>query len=225
MRRWAYGTAAQQFVEVSGSGDLGVVLVHGGFWRAEKTVDSLHPVVEDLAGHGLVVGNAEYRTVDHGHEWPACLDDVVEATRCFGRATGVPLTRTVLIGHSAGGQLALLAARSLPGLGGVVGLAALADLETAAADDLGEGAVAALGAEPAAVSPLRHPADTKVVLVHGDADQTVPFAQSESYAAAWSARLVAVPGARHMHLVKPERPAWPVVRAEILSLTEELSRG
>jgi acetyl esterase/lipase len=219
---------------------VGVVLVHGGFWRREKTVESLHPVVADLSGAGLTVGNVEYRTVDEQGVWPHCRDDVVTAVRTFGRGTGIPLSRTVLVGHSAGGHLALLAGRRLAGLGAVVALAPITDLVAAEAENLGDGAVGALlpgrGDDPGTrirrlseASPLHLGglSGHRTVLVHGTEDQAVPLSQSQRYARrhADSVRLVIVDGARHMHLVKPERPAWAAVRQELLTLAQGLARG
>jgi acetyl esterase/lipase len=212
---------------------VGVLLVHGGFWRREKSVDSLRPVSADLARHGLTVGNIEYRAVDEGGTWPYCREDIVAAVRGFGEVTGIPVGRTVLVGHSAGGHLALMAAAAIPGMGGVVALAPVTDLVAAAAEGLGDDAVAGLfggsSLAPDAGTPgvlqdaspahrTQRPAN-QVVVIHGTDDQAVPPTHSQRYVATRShdgVRLVLIDGARHMHLVKPERPAWPTVRTEIL---------
>jgi acetyl esterase/lipase len=232
-----YGTAERQHLLIyepvgcAGPKDA-VMLVHGGFWRAEKDAASLEPACLDLARRGLLVASADYRAAEAGGMWPACADDVAAAALAFAAAAGVPLASLVLAGHSAGGHLALLAAARLGPLRHVVGLAAITDLVAAEELDLGAGAVRGLlsgrpaGYEPAA-SPVHGPAlACPVLMVHGTEDQTVPPAQSVRYADAMRdrggrVRVRLIPGARHMHLVNPERPAWADIRAEILAAARQ----
>lgn len=241
--RIAYGPGPR-FVEIDrGHGPsttpaIGVVLLHGGFWRREQTVAGLHAVVDDLARHGLTVGNVEYRSIEEGGTWPHCLDDVVRALDVFAEATGIPLDRTVVVGHSAGGQLALLCAYRVPGPAAVLALAPVSDLQAAVTERLGDDAVLGLLADvPAAdrdaalraASPMQQrgrPACRQVVM-HGSEDQTVPVRHSRQFAdhPDHDIRLVEIAGARHMHLVKPDRAAWPAVRAELLALVGETVGG
>jgi acetyl esterase/lipase len=86
----------------------GVVLVHGGCWRAEYGRDLEDRVAADLAARGLAVWNVEYRRLDCGGEWPVPLEDVVGAVAALPKE--IDPSRLALAGHSAGGQLALLAA-------------------------------------------------------------------------------------------------------------------
>jgi dipeptidyl aminopeptidase/acylaminoacyl peptidase len=225
--RLPYGPRPEQFlITVAGprDGRPSVLLVHGGFWRAEKDAASLVPAARALAGRGLAVASIEYRTVESGGRWPACAQDVTAAVRAYWSRTGADPAATVLAGHSAGGQLALVAATELDGLGAVVGLAAISDLAAARDQDLGDGAVRGLlgaGADDEEVlrssSPLHRAAPgCPVHLVHGSADQAVPVEQSVRMAAALARSghphdLTVVDDARHMHLVRVERPAWSVV--------------
>ena len=66
------------------------------------------------------------------------------------------------------------------------------------------------------------PAAANVVLIHGLADDRVPWRQSESYATAMSAaggqaRRVLLPDAGHFDVIDPLSPVWPAVQAEFLS--------
>ena len=84
-----------------------VVVLHGGFWRARYGADLMDELCDDLAARGYAAWNVEYRRVGAGGGWPATFDDVEAATR---RANdGLPL---VTLGHSAGGHLAVWAARA-----------------------------------------------------------------------------------------------------------------
>ena len=88
-----------------------ILLVHGGAWfqREASVLDfGLHQ--RWLAGQGYVVFDAHYR---FGAGWPAPLADVKSA-QCWVKANaarfGADPTRIALMGHAAGGHLALLAA-------------------------------------------------------------------------------------------------------------------
>jgi pimeloyl-ACP methyl ester carboxylesterase len=116
----------------------------------------------------------------------------------------------VLVGHSAGGHLALLAAKrtQLP----VIAIAAVCDPPTWENDG-----VAAFfeGAAPAEGSPLAQlPLAGPCVLIHGTEDSVVPIEQSERFADAARATLIRLDGAGHFEPVDPQSPeSATVVRA------------
>jgi len=205
-----------------------VVLVHGGYWRAGYDRSLEDAVAADLAGRGFLCWNLDYRS--SAEPWPATLGDVAAGYDWLARgalADRVDPARVAVVGHSAGGHLALwLASRGrlpagAPGAGQpgprpalVVAQAPVALLAEAARRGLGSGAAAALtGGAPAAV-PERYrvadpvallPTGVPSVLVHGEADDIVPLSQSEGYVAAAVAagdrsRLVHVPGGHFEHL-------------------------
>ena len=76
--RHAYGRGRERFGELwpPASPDPEpwpvVVLLHGGFWRAGRTLESMRPLAIDLAGRDLAVWNLEFRRVgQYGGGWPA----------------------------------------------------------------------------------------------------------------------------------------------------------
>jgi pimeloyl-ACP methyl ester carboxylesterase len=87
--------------------------------------------------------------------------------------------------------------------------------------NLGDGAALAfLGEEPkqrADLDPRRMPPPLMpTTIVHGEDDQVVPLAVSESYLAAHpEARLVKLPAAGHFAVIDPLSDAWPVVATEL----------
>src|SRR4051812_40277835 len=128
--RHRYGPHSDQFGDLyvpDGRGRFPVaVMLHGGFWRAPRTLELTDDLARDLAVRGWAAWNVEYRRVgeDSGGGWPVTLEDVGAAIDALG-ALDAPLDlgRVVAVGHSAGGHLGLLAAgRAAPGvrLAGVV---------------------------------------------------------------------------------------------------------
>lgn len=213
------------------------VLVHGGFWRAGYGRDLMDPLAADLAARGYAVANLEYRRGDEGG-WPATFLDVAEGIDGLGAAAApLDLGRVVLVGHSAGGQLALWAVRrrGLPppavAARAIVALAGVCDLAAGAREGIGEGAVAAfLGGGPdelperyALASPLAAlPLGVRQLLVHPPGDDRVPITQSRSYAAAAAAagdpvELLEVAGG-HRTLIDPASDAWRQVAARLPGL-------
>lgn len=209
------------FVPVPASGPLPVVvLVHGGFWREKYRRDTLTPLAHDLVRRGTAVWNVEYRRVGpSGGGWPETADDVLAAFDALPRLpASLDLDRVTVVGHSAGGHLALWLAAQRP-LAGVVSLAGVADLQAAEKDRLGSDAVRAFlhggratdhpSADPARLLPTGVPA----LLVHGDEDANVPLDQSERYLAAATdagdrCSLLRLPGADHFVVIDPASDAW-----------------
>ncbi|SDY89007.1 Acetyl esterase/lipase [Micromonospora pattaloongensis] len=223
-----------------------VLVVHGGFWRAAYDRQHTGPLCDDLAGRGFAVAAIEYRRVGRdGGGWPDIFDDVALAVDrvpgLVAEALGdrVRADRVVLLGHSAGGHLAVWAAARhrlpatapwrtpapSPAVRGVVSLAGVLDLAAASAQRLGDAATdELLGGDPAAV-PDRYaaadpaallPVGVPVTLVHGRDDLQVPWEISERYAEAArragddvSVRLL--DGIEHFGVIDPLSPAWPSV--------------
>jgi len=220
----SWGPGEQDIAEVQLGGDDRplVLLIHGGFWRPSYDVRHLRAMSHALAAEGCTTAALEYRRVPGDPD--ATLADVRVALRVLpvelrGRHDG----RVVVMGHSAGGHLALWAASAAPaaGLVATVALAPVADLVAADAAGLGGGAVRDfLGAEPLSrgdVDPARVvSAVTPVTLVHGVDDDVVPLGQSEAYVAAHpQAQLRALPGVGHFALIDPRSSAWPDVVATL----------
>lgn len=237
-----------------GSGRPLVVVVHGGFWRQGFDRSHTGPQCAALADAGYVVAAMEYRRTGGAGGWPATFDDVAAAVDALpglvvqavsDHADGgmVDIGRIALVGHSAGGHLALWAAcrhrlpssspwhrsHADPGLRGVVSLAGVCDLGEAFRLGLGDGAVMALiggGPEQMAqrygqVDPARLlPTGVPSVLLHGDADDRVPEEISRRYAerareAGDDTSLLLLPGVDHLALIDPLSRAWPQVASTI----------
>lgn len=163
-----------------------VAMVHGGFWRSMYGREGIGAHCLSLAAEGFTAANLAYRRVgDPGGGWPNTGTDVAAGLQALTKAHG-PIT--AVVGHSAGGHLALWAAKELdPRPKVVVSVAGCNDLALAQSMGAGNGAVDDLlggdlsllaGADPAQRVPL----GTAVTLVVADIDPVVPALLSESYA-------------------------------------------
>ncbi|MBT0565385.1 S9 family peptidase [Williamsia sp. CHRR-6] len=209
-----------------------VVVVHGGYWSTEFALVVETPVARDLAARGAVVWNVEYRRVgEHGGGWPRTGYDVANAlsaldtsVRC---ALPVELAQRVawddvaVVGHSAGGQLALWAVARLGArtqttrVRTVILQAAATDLE--AAGQRGHLALERFIGAPYADTPHRYRDaspirarvfDAHVVAIHGELDDAIDHRVSSAYvesvrARGQSAEMVIVAGEGHDAFVDP----------------------
>jgi acetyl esterase/lipase len=245
--RVRYGAEPDQFGELWHSASVGspvpvVVLLHGGYWRSRYGLDLMHPLAADLSARGYAAWNLEYRrtdTPDGG--WPGTFHDVAAGLDALSglAARGLDLTRVAVVGHSAGGQLALwAAARHRPPavLAGprlrpsyAVSLAGVCDLVAGARQGLSNQAVGQLlGGGPEEV-PDRYRAGCPALLlplgvpqlaVHGteDADVPVDFAirySAVAVAAGDACELLVLPGVEHFALIDPASAAWAAVRGRL----------
>jgi acetyl esterase/lipase len=90
-----------------------VIMIHGGSWNGGSKTQ-LPAINRHVAAKGYAVASINYR---HAPKWrfPAPVDDVfaaIEFLRANASRFGIDASRVVLIGRSAGGQLALSAAYS-----------------------------------------------------------------------------------------------------------------
>jgi acetyl esterase/lipase len=223
-----------------------VVLFHGGWWGPKYGADNLDAAAADLAERGWVVWNVEYRRLGLRGGYPATLADAATAIDYLATLEDVDTERVMAIGHSAGGHLAAWAAgrsklsADAPGAGpvvelaGVISLAGVLDLATAAREKIGNGAaIDLMGGGPdecperyAVADPLGQvPIPAAVRCVHARADDRVPFTESVTYveaatAAGQDAQLLEVDG-DHFSIADVSSAAWPTV----VKALEELMDG
>lgn len=238
--RLHYGSDSNQFADLrrpAGKGPHPVVLfVHGGFWRAKYDLTHAGHVCAALTAKGVATWNLEYRRVGNtGGGWPGTFEDINNAFRFVSQMAKryeLDLRRLIVMGHSAGGQLALALAAHQPSLRRAVSLAGVVDLQRAWELHLSHDAVAEFLGGPPQQVPEHYreasPSDLDLknvtqLLVHGAEDDIVPIALSRDYYRAKKKRgenvdLLEFPHAGHFEPIDPRSAIWPALRDRILKL-------
>lgn len=239
--RIPYGADRYQFGEIrlpKGKGPFPLVMnIHGGFWRSSYDLAHAGHLCAALTARGLTTWNVEYRRVGNpGGGWPGTFEDIRNAYRFapqLAKRYAVDPAKMLVMGHSAGGQLALCLAAHEPSLHRVVSLAGVVDLQQAWEQHLGNNAVVDfLGGKPSEVpehyaeaDPMRltFPRSTIQWLIHGAADDIVPSYISRNYAQAKQqagddVHYLEISTAGHFELIDPRSRAWPKVEDTVLHL-------
>ena len=247
-QRHCYGEDASQFFDLflpaskSGTKPEGfalgfVLMIHGGFWRAKYDLAHASHLCAAFATAGIATANLEYRRCGNGGGWPATFHDLgagLAAARKHFAAAPV----CVVLGHSAGGHLALRLAAAGSDIAsdimGVVALAPVADLQVAYDLHLSNDAVVEfLGGTPAEepeayvdADAARHTSTIPRTLIHGTHDDVVPIALSRSFIRQRAAdqgkvELIELPDAGHFDLIDPGSQAWPTVLDRVGKLLQD----
>jgi acetyl esterase/lipase len=209
--RYSYGDDAEQIADLylpeSGGRHPVLIVVHGGGFLANRSLDGIGPMCAALAEHGLAVWNVEYRRVGNdGGGWPGTWHDLASAAdmlRDLEHEHDLDLSRVGTLGHSAGTSLAFwLAARHkvrpssgiyrdnpLPVVGAISCAGGLDQRAAYAYSHEGGIWKILFGGSPedvperyAATSPRDMlPLGIPQLLIHGAADQVIHISWSQSY--------------------------------------------
>lgn len=115
-----------------------VILIHGGCWLSQFTIEHTQAMSTALADNGYAVWNIEYRSTGNGGEWPVALTDIRNAIAQLDpiKRNSLDLSKINIVGHSAGGHLAMLASAQPEKLGlptssiiKTIGLAPIVDIK------------------------------------------------------------------------------------------------
>jgi len=235
--RMAYGPDPNQFLDLrlpSSKAKHGpyplLINIHGGYWRAKYNLDHAGHLCAALTATGIATANLEYRRVGNdGGGWPGTFADIRSAYSFLVQNApkhNLDSHTVIVMGHSAGGQLALCLAAHETSLTRVVSLAGVVNLERAYQLHLSNDAVVEfMHGTPSEVPDHYREADpmqlsipqAKQWLVHGTVDDTVPVEFSRDYVAAKQKRtakekedvhLLEIAGAGHFEVIDPHSPAW-----------------
>ena len=224
-----------------------VMVIHGGFWRAKYDLEHIGHLCAALTDGGVATWSVEYRRIgNEGGGWPGTFQDVGAAAdhlRELAPEHNLDLGRVVVIGHSAGGHLALWVAgrhripegiplhtpNPLP-VKAAVSLAGVANLDMSWEMNLSNGVTEELMGGSPEEMPERYsvasprellPLGVPQALIHGTHDENVPYEISEKYhvaalAAGDKVELVTLPRAGHFEVIDPKMPEYRVVADTVL---------
>ncbi|MDN7129936.1 alpha/beta hydrolase [Pseudidiomarina sp. 1APR75-15] len=220
-QRLSYGDDPLQFIDLwptSGVSAPLVVFIHGGCWLNAYNIDHTRPAATALQQAGYAVASIEYRrTGDNGGGWPGTWHDIQNAMQRLIALPELALRErhVVVMGHSAGGHLALLAGSAFAeSVDHVVGLAAITDLAAYTAADGGCQQAGAQFMQSASASdwqqanPIEQDIKVAVTLLQGGADSIVPTEQARAYAQKGAVQVVLAESAGHFDWVHPNTAAW-----------------
>jgi acetyl esterase/lipase len=257
--RIAYGTEPSHYGELRIPAGRGphplVVLIHGGCFKAAfATAKAFGAMADALKADGIASWNIEYRRLgEPGSGWPGTYLDVghgVDHVRAISNEYHLDLARVAVVGHSAGGHLAMwtaarsrlnksselyvgdpLSVRGVMNLAGPVDMTAnIPGYEALCGDPV---VTSLLGGTPADVPehyaqasaikllPLAIPQ----VFVVGSHEEFVPLPLVDAYVAGASAagdhvQRILIPGAGHFEIASPRAFTWPQVKSAIVALLD-----
>jgi acetyl esterase/lipase len=237
--RLAYGSDPNQFLDLrlptskekSKQPYPLVINIHGGYWRAKYNLDHAGHLCAALTAKGMATANLG--------AWPGTFADIRSAYQFLMQnavRNNLDRRRIVVMGHSAGGQLALCLAAHESGVRRVVSLAGVVDLQRCYQLHLSNNAVVEfLRGTPAEVPDHYREADPTELsipraqqwLIHGVSDDVVPLDFSRDYVVAKQKRsgkqkedvhLIEIPGSGHFDVIDPRTQAWKQVEETVLRL-------
>jgi acetyl esterase/lipase len=239
--RLSYGAEPNQFGELrlpKSKGPFPVVMnIHGGFWRAKYDLAHTGHLCAALTAKGFATWNVEYRRVGNpGGGWPGTFEDIRNAYRYLpqiAKRYDLDSANILVMGHSAGAQLALCLAAHESSVKRAVSLAGVVDLQQAWQQHLSDNAVVEfLGGKPNEVPEHYREADpmqlvidhtTTQWLIHGAGDDVVPPYFSRQYTEQKRTRgedvhYTEISTAGHFDLIDPRSNAWPTVENTVRHL-------
>ena len=238
-QRVVYGADPNQFLDVRlphGKGPHPVLVnIHGGYWRAKYDLAHAGHLCEALRAASVATFNVEYRRVgNEGGGWPGTFADIRAAYSFVQQEHSrfhLDLKKLAVMGHSAGGQLALCLAAHESSLQSAISLAGVVDLKKAFTLHLSYDAVVDfMAGKPAEVPEHYREADPMELsitharqwLLHGADDDTVPVEFSRDYAAQKKkvgerVELIEVAKAGHFDFIDPRSEAFQKVKGAVMS--------
>ncbi|MEM7407998.1 MAG: alpha/beta hydrolase [Pseudomonadota bacterium] len=252
-RRVPYGPHEQQYGELylpDAPRAPRVLLLHGGCWQHAFGLRPMGQFARALADSGLMVLNLEYRRLGGEGGWPNTFTDVQRGYAALLSASvewGCDPRPVTVVGHSAGGHLALwlaglwrlpadseLRAEPVAAPGAVVSVAGIGNLASALADGICRGAPGDLvGGPPDALAQRYAQASPHALLplgvphwhIHGIEDPLVPPHHVQQFVDAALASGDAVyhtpvDNAGHFEVVTAGSPVWADVMGAVTAAVE-----
>ncbi len=254
--RISYGEDPLQFgdLRLPKSGKLRpvAIIIHGGCYLSQFDIKHVGKFAQKITEMGIATWTLEYRRIgDEGGGWPGTFQDIVNGSNhlySIAKKHSLDLNNVIVIGHSAGGHLALwlgsseakdpdnlLNVRNLVKLKGILALAASTDLQRRFDDGDCDNVIGKLiGGKPSDVPEryrLTSPIEMSVIkvpqiLVVGANDTKARIEENDEY---FNARknttddieLIKANGSAHFELIDPNSSTWKIIEESIISLVKK----
>jgi len=230
-----------------------VIIIHGGCWvSAYADYHFMDTFAQSVTSLGYATWNIEYRALGTGGEWPVLFEDVSKAAdyvRTLAQTYPIDKHNVAVIGHSAGGHLALwLASRgniktdsplytqNPLSIRGVISLAGIANVTgNNSCSSLANNIIGvpitpssdSLNKRLLETSPLQMlPTTIKTVLISGGADTIVPATMGVEYSAKAStlgddSLHYILQGLDHFDLIQPDITHWSLYQESLQEFFKE----
>lgn len=209
-----FGPHPRQAIDIFGDArcESAILFVHGGFWRPEHDRTHARTALDALGRAGVQCFSIDYRCIP-GKPSVMFSDVSKGIDKVRPLVEGRP---TTLVGHSAGGLIALTLDmnENEPWWERIVCFAPVTDVARARELNLGEGAVHDMFPDPVLDSTfaLQAPRCARVNVLHGTRDTRVPLSMSREYADRTRSQLTTFPDVGHFEFIDPQSRVWPEVR-------------
>lgn len=196
-----------------------IVMIHGGCWLNAFDISHTHPASHALKQAGFTVWSLEYRrTGDKGGAWPGSYQDILQG---IDKALQTLKQDLVIIGHSAGGHLALLAGnhyhkKHQDRIKKIIGLAAISDITRyskgknscqTATPKFMQGRYQDNKTAYDSANPMIQGFHPNTVLIHGSQDNIVPLEQSLNT----KQKVKVIENAGHFDMIHPKTKSWQTI--------------
>lgn len=230
-----------------------IIIIHGGCWVSSYAdYHFMDKFADSLTELGYATWNIEYRALGTGGDWPVIFQDVgkaVDYTRELAKNYSIDSNKVAIIGHSAGGHLALwaasrenitsgneiftdypLAIKGVISLAGVANVAASNSCYTFASNVIGLPITSqdnSLASRLKITSPLQMlPTKTKTILISGSKDRIVPDYIGTEYSIRANELGDAslhyiLQGLDHFDLIDPFKTNWSLYQQSLQEIFEE----
>lgn len=205
-----------------------VILIHGGCWLSAYDIQHTYALSTGLAQAGFNVWSLEYRrSGDAGGGWPGSYDDVkagILASASYNSGE-FNLAKSVLVGHSAGGHLALLAGGEIKQVQAVIGLAAITDIEEYAAgsnscqqvtQNFMQGMPIDKPVEYQLANPSKQSLHVNSFILQGDQDNIVPAFELHKL----NRKIIMLNGVGHFDWIHPGSQAFKTLTQHLNGLAK-----
>lgn len=214
-----YGELPDQVFDAFRGGVQVILLIHGGYWRPEYDRRHLRNFAQAFAKLGYTVISLEYRRIPGDPD--SMVSDIKSGIEYIAHKYG----DVIVIGHSAGGHLALWSAENVKGIKKIIALAPVGDLASiderkidnhAAREFLGRPAHERPDLDPMTLSLMGIPTS----VLHGEMDIWVPVDTVQNYVQrkkiqGESLRYVELAGIGHFEFIDCDSSVWPHIVKEL----------